>query len=71
MATSRTARLRISNDDINVVCSWCILGSTINRKGTNNPKISHIPVLGKEAMKTLEKFKCYNASILYKLWYLL
>lgn len=61
MTKGRTS-LRISNEDIEAVGSFCILGSTTNSKRTSSQEICYR--FGTAAMKALEKtFKCPDVSI--------
>lgn len=57
-------RLGVDNETINMVGSFCLLGSIINSKGTCNEEIYYRLAFGRATMKGLEKiFKFHSMSI--------
>lgn len=66
--TTGTISLRINDEDIEEVNSFCLLGSAISSKGTSNQEICRRLAFHKTAMKALEKiFGCLDVTMTTKI----
>lgn len=55
---------KIDNENIKVVDSFCLLGSTINYKWRSSHEICHRPAHSRTAMKSLGKvFRCHDQIV--------
>ena len=56
-------------EEIEIVDSFSLLGSTINTQSTSSQEIQRRFALGKRAMKDLDRiFRCRNVSLRTKIW---